>query len=108
MGRLDRKNRYYLADMLLAFLERDYPRIAQVHFDAGFVPAHHSPADFAQAFRSIGEPLFGRPLQEISFARLLGQLFRITEQYDMETQPQPHLLPTNMLIAEGEDRKSGV
>jgi ubiquinone biosynthesis protein len=105
MGRLDRKNRYYLADMLLAFLERNYPRIAQVHFDAGFVPAHHSPEDFAQACRSIGEPIFGRPLHEISFARLLGQLFRITEQFDMETQPQLLLLQKNMLMAEGVSRR---
>jgi ubiquinone biosynthesis protein len=105
MGRLDRKNRYYLADMLLAFLERDYPRIAKVHFDAGFVPAHHSPDDFAQACRSIGEPIFGRPLHEISFARLLGQLFRITEQFDMETQPQLLLLQKNMLMAEGVSRR---
>lgn len=105
MGRLDRKNRYYLADMLLAFLERDYPRIAQVHFDAGFVPAHHSPEDFAQACRSIGEPIFGRPLHEISFARLLGQLFQITEQFDMETQPQLLLLQKTMLVAEGVGRR---
>lgn len=105
MGRLDRKNRYYLADMLLAFLERDYPRIARVHFDAGFVPAHHSPEDFAQACRSIGEPIFGRPLHEISFARLLGHLFRITEQFDMETQPQLLLLQKNMLMAEGVSRR---
>ncbi len=105
MGRLDRKNRYYLADMLLAFLERDYPRIAQVHFDAGFVPAHHSMEDFAQACRSIGEPIFGRPLHQISFARLLGQLFRITEQFDMETQPQLLLLQKNMLMAEGVSRR---
>ena len=105
MGRLDRKNRYYLADMLLAFLERDYPRIAQVHFDAGFVPAHHSLEDFAQACRSIGEPIFGRPLHEISFARLLGQLFQITEQFDMETQPQLLLLQKNMLMAEGVSRR---
>ena len=105
MGRLDRKTRYYLADMLLAFLERDYRRIAEVHFDAGYVPAHHSLDDFAQACRSIGEPIFGRPLHEISFARLLGQLFRITEQFDMETQPQLLLLQKNMLMAEGVSRR---
>ncbi len=105
MGRLDRPTRYYLADMLLAFLERDYRRIAQVHFDAGYVPAHHSLDDFAQACRSIGEPIFGRPLHEISFARLLGQLFRVTEQFDMETQPQLLLLQKNMLMAEGVSRR---
>lgn len=105
MGRLDRRTRYYLADMLLAFLERDYRRIAEVHFDAGYVPAHHSMDDFAQACRSIGEPIFGRPLHEISFARLLGQLFRVTEQFDMETQPQLLLLQKNMLMAEGVSRR---
>jgi ubiquinone biosynthesis protein len=61
--------------------------------------------DFAQACRSIGEPIFGRPLHEISFARLLGQLFRVTEQFDMETQPQLLLLQKNMLMAEGVSRR---
>lgn len=105
MGRLDRRTRYYLADMLLAFLERDYRRVAEVQFDAGYVPPRHSLDDFAQACRSIGEPIFGRSLHEISFARLLGQLFRVSEQFDMETQPQLLLLQKNMLMAEGVSRR---
>jgi len=104
MGRLDRKTRYYLADMLLGFIERDYRRVAEVHFAAGYVPAHQSMENFAQACRSIGEPIFGRPLNEISFARVLGQLFQIAETFDMEVQPQLLLLQKNMLMAEGVSR----
>jgi ubiquinone biosynthesis protein len=105
MGRLDRKTRYYLADMLLAFIERDYRRVAEVHFAAGYVPAYQSLEGFAQACRSIGEPIFGRPLNEISFARVLGQLFQISETFDMEVQPQLLLLQKNMLMAEGVSRR---
>jgi ubiquinone biosynthesis protein len=105
MGRLDRKTRYYLADMLLAFIERDYRRVAEVHFAAGYVPQQQSLEHFAQACRSIGEPIFGRPLNEISFARLLGQLFAIAEVFDMEVQPQLLLLQKNMLMAEGVSRR---
>jgi len=105
MGRLDRKTRSYLADMLLAFLQRDYGRVADVHFQAGYVPAHKSREAFMQAARSIGEPLFGKPLEQISLARLLAQLFQITEQFEMETQPQLLLLQKTMLVAEGVSRK---
>jgi ubiquinone biosynthesis protein len=87
MGRLDRATRFYLADMLLGFLNRDYRRVAEIHFDAGYVPPHQSLDSFAQACRSIGEPIFGRPLQEISFARVLGQLFQLAEGFEMEVQP---------------------
>jgi len=105
MGRLDRRTRYYLSDMLLGFIERDYRRVAEVHFAAGYVPASQSPEVFAQACRSIGEPIFGRPLNEISFARVLGQLFQISETFDMEVQPQLLLLQKNMLMAEGVSRR---
>jgi ubiquinone biosynthesis protein len=101
MGRLDEKTRYYLADMLLAFLTGDYRRVAQVHFAAGYVPAHQSLEAFAQACRSIGEPILGRPLHEISLGRLLAQLFEVTEQFEMETQPQLLLLQKTMVLAEG-------
>ena len=69
MGRLDRQTRYYLADMLLGFLSGDYRRVAEVHFDAGYVPRRRSIDAFTQACRSIGEPILGRPLNEISIAR---------------------------------------
>jgi len=105
MGRLDRKSRYDLADMLLGFLERDYRRVAEIQFAAGFVPAHQSIDDFTQACRSIGEPIFGRPLAEISFARVLGQLLRLSENFEMEAQPQLLLLQKNMLMAEGVSRR---
>jgi len=105
MGRLDRKTRNYLADMLLAFLQRDYRRVADVHFEAGYVPAHKSRDAFTQACRSIGEPILGLPLEEISLARLLAQLFQVTEQFEMETQPQLLLLQKTMLVAEGVSRK---
>jgi ubiquinone biosynthesis protein len=104
MGRLDRRTRFYLADMLLAFLTRDYGRVADVHFEAGYVPAHQSRAWFAQACRAVGEPILGRPLHEISLGRLLAQLFQVTEQFEMETQPQLLLLQKTMVVAEGVGR----
>ncbi|MFY7959424.1 MAG: AarF/UbiB family protein, partial [Elsteraceae bacterium] len=88
MGRLDRQTRYFLADMLMAFLSGDYRKVAEVHFAAGYVPPDQSIEAFTQACRSIGEPLLGRPLQEISVGRLLAQLFEVTETFQMETQPQ--------------------
>ena len=105
MGRLDRRTRYYLADMLLAFLDRDYGRVADVHIAAGYVPAHQSRDNFAQACRSIGEPIFGQPLEKISFARMLAQLFQIGASFEMEVQPQLLLLQKNMLMAEGVSRR---
>jgi ubiquinone biosynthesis protein len=105
MGRLDVKTRHFLADMLIGFLTGDYRRVSEVHFRAGYVPAHKSVDAFAQACRSIGEPILGRPLSEISLAQLLAQLFRITEQFDMETQPQLLLLQKTMLVAEGVGRQ---
>jgi len=104
MGRLDRKTRHYLADMLLAFLLGDYRRVAEVHFEAGYVPPRQSHEAFAQACRSIGEPIFGRPIAEISLGRLLAQLFQVTEQFQMETQPQLLLLQKTMVLAEGVGR----
>ncbi len=104
MGRLDSDTRRYLAEMLLGFLSGDYGRVARVHFEAGYVPADQSEASFTQACRSIGEPLLGRPLNEISLGHLLAQLFRITETFAMETQPQLLLLQKTMLLAEGVGR----
>lgn len=104
MSRLDRNTRYYLADMLIGFLSGDYRRVAEVHFAAGYVPPRHSIGAFTQACRSIGEPIMGRPLNEISLARLLAQLFQVTEQFDMETQPQLLLLQKTMVLAEGVGR----
>ncbi len=105
MGRLDRETRYFLGDMLLATLSRDYRKLAQVHVDAGFLPPGQSQELFAQALRSVCEPIFGRPLQRISFARLLGQLLSLTESFSMPVQPQLVLLQKNMLMAEGVSRQ---
>jgi ubiquinone biosynthesis protein len=105
MGRLDRKTRHYLAEMLTGFLAGDYHAVAQVHFDAGYVPAAKSVDAFAQACRAIGEPIRNRPLNEISLARLLAQLFQVTAAFEMETQPQLLLLQKSMLLAEGVGRR---
>ena len=101
MGRLDRRDRRYVAELLLAFLTADYRRAAEGHIEAGYVPATKSVETFAQACRSIGEPIFGRPSSEISVGRLLAQLFQITQTFAMETQPQLLLLQKTMVVVEG-------
>jgi ubiquinone biosynthesis protein len=105
MGRLSKRTRYFLADMLLAFLQRDYAKVAEVYVDAGYLPPAKSVEDFTLALRSIGEPIHGRPLQHISFARVLGQLFSVAENFQMEVQPELLLLQKNMLMAEGVSRR---
>ena len=101
MGRLSPKDRRFLAEILHGFINRDYARVAQVHFDAGYVPHTHPVSTFAQALRAIGEPLMDKEAEEISMARLLGQLFRVTEQFDMQAQPQLLLLQKTMVVVEG-------
>ena len=101
MGRLDTESRRYVAEMLLAFLSGDYRRVAQVHFDAGYVPADKSVDAFAQVCRSIGKSVFDRPAQEVSMASLLARLFQVTESFDMTTQPQLLLLQKTMVVVEG-------
>jgi ubiquinone biosynthesis protein len=105
MGRLSRRTRYFLADMLLAFLQRDYAKVAEVYVDAGYLPPSKSVDDFTLALRSIGEPIHGRPLHYISFGRVLGQLFGVAESFEMEVQPELLLLQKNMLMAEGVSRR---
>ncbi len=101
MGRVDQTTRRYLGEMLLGFVTGNYRRVAEIHFEAGWVPADKSVDAFTQACRSIAEPILGKPIQEISIAGLLGQLFAITEQFSMEAQPQLLLLQKSMLLAEG-------
>ena len=101
MGRLDRRTRLYVAEMLLAFLTGDYRRAAEVHFEAGYVPRDQSVDAFAQACRSIAEPIFDRPPAEVSMAKLFAQLFGITESFNMRTQPQLLLLQKTMVVVEG-------
>ncbi|MFZ4805846.1 MAG: 2-polyprenylphenol 6-hydroxylase [Hyphomicrobiaceae bacterium] len=101
MGRLTPKERRFLAEILHGLITRDYYRAAKVHFEAGYVPAHHPVEVFAQAMRAIGEPIHGRPANEISMADLLGQLFAYTEVFDMETRTELILLQKSMVIVEG-------
>ncbi|WP_425068587.1 2-polyprenylphenol 6-hydroxylase [Reyranella sp.] len=101
MGRVDSDTRGYLAELLVAFLRRDYRAVAEVQFRAGYVPPDQSVETFAQACRSIGEPIFGKPSHQISIARLLAQMLRVTEQFEMTVQPQLLLLQKTMLMAEG-------
>jgi ubiquinone biosynthesis protein len=104
MGRLGMKERRFLAEILYGFLNRNYARVAEVHFEAGYVPRKHSVAQFAQALRAIGEPIMDRPASEISMAQLLGQLFQYTEVFDMETRPELLLLQKTMVVVEGVGR----
>jgi ubiquinone biosynthesis protein len=101
MGRLDRPTRVFMAEMLGAFIAGDYRRAAEVHFEAGYVPPHKSVDLFAQACRSIGAPIRGKPVSEISIGRLLAQLFQITKTFDMETRTELLLLQKTMVTVEG-------
>jgi ubiquinone biosynthesis protein len=101
VGRLGTMERRFLAEILHGLITRDYRRAAQVHFDAGYVPAHHQVDVFAQAMRAIGEPIHGRTAEEISMADLLGQLFAYTDVFDMETRPELIMLQKSMVIVEG-------
>ncbi len=105
MGRLDKKNRKYLADILYGFIRRDYKKVAEVHFIAGLVSKEFSKEDFAQSLRSIGEPIFGQSAKNISGGKLLNQLFENTEKFNMQTQIQLLLLQKTMVVVEGVARK---
>lgn len=104
MGRIGKREQRFLAEILYGFIRRDYDRIAALHIEIGYVPATHAIADFAQALRAIGEPLVGRAADEISMARVLGQLLDVTELFDMETRPELVLLQKNMVLVEGTAR----
>ena len=101
VGRLGRKERRFLAEILFGFITRDYQRVADVHFEAGYVPGHHDHASFAQAIRAIGEPIHGQPADTISMAKLLTLLFEVTELFDMETRPELLMLQKTMVVVEG-------
>jgi ubiquinone biosynthesis protein len=101
MGRLGAKERRFLAEILLGFITRNYRRVAEVHFEAGYVPSHHSVENFAQAIRAIGEPIHNRTAEEISMARLLTLLLEVTGLFDMRTRPELILLQKTMVVVEG-------
>ena len=105
VGRLGPGERRYLAEILWGFLRRDYARVSQVHFDAGYVPLHHDKAAFAQALRAVGEPVFGLKARDVSMGRLLAQLFQITALFDMRLRPELVLLQKTMVTVEGVARR---
>ena len=104
MGRLGPKERRFLAEILYGFITRDYARVAQVHFDAGYVPPTHRVEDFAQAIRAIGEPIHSRTADQISMAKLLTLLFEITGLFDMATRTELVMLQKTMVVVEGVGR----
>ena len=101
MGRLDRRARIYLAEILYGLITGNYARVAEIHFEAGYVPAHHDIRAFATALRAVGEPIRGRSARDISVAGLLDGLFAITRQFDMGVQPHLLLLQKTMVMVEG-------
>jgi ubiquinone biosynthesis protein len=101
MGRLGPKERRFLAEILYGFITRNYRRTAEVHFEAGYVPPHHSVESFAQAIRAIGEPIHNRTAAEISMAKLLMLLFEVTGLFDMRTRPELLMLQKTMVVVEG-------
>jgi ubiquinone biosynthesis protein len=101
MGRIGLKERRFLAEILFGFITRNYLRVAEVHFEAGYVPGHHAIADFAQAIRAVGEPIHQRRADEISMAKLLTLLFEVTELFDMKTRPELVMLQKTMVVVEG-------
>jgi len=101
MGRLTPKERRFLAEILYGFITRNYIRTAEVHFEAGYVPPHHSVESFAQAIRAIGEPIHNKSASEISMAKLLTLLFEVTGLFDMKTRPELLLLQKTMVVVEG-------
>jgi ubiquinone biosynthesis protein len=104
MGRIGLKERRFLAEILLGFITRDYLKVAQVHFEAGYVPGHHSVEEFAQAIRAVGEPIFDRRADQISMAKLLTLLFEITGIFDMRTRTELIMLQRTMVVVEGVGR----
>ena len=101
MGRLDMADRRNIAQMMFGFLTNDYAKVADTFFAAGFLPEDEDRAAFTQACRAIGQPIVGLPLAEISFGRLLGQVFAMAERFHMRTQPQLLLLQKTIVVAEG-------
>ncbi len=101
MGRIDSYTRRVYADILLGFIEGDYHRVAEAHFDAGYVPADRDLQNFSLALRSVGEPILGMDASQISMARLLGRLFEVTEEFGMATRTELILLQRTMVVVEG-------
>jgi ubiquinone biosynthesis protein len=101
MGRINRQARVWLAEILYGLITGNYDRVAQIHFEAQYVPSHHDVAEFATALRAVGEPIRGLPVKDISVGRMLEALFAITRDFEMPTQPHLLLLQKTMVMEEG-------
>ncbi len=101
MGRVDRRARVWLAEILYGLITGNYRRVAEIHFEAQYVPSHHNVEEFATALRAAGEPIRGLPVKDISVGRMLESLFAITRDFDMPTQPHLLLLQKSMVMNEG-------
>ena len=101
MGRIDRRARLWLAEILYGLITGNYRRVAEIHFEAQYVPGHHNVAEFATALRAVGEPIRGLPVKEISIGKMLDGLFTITRDFEMPTQPHLLLLQKTMVMEEG-------
>jgi ubiquinone biosynthesis protein len=101
MGRIDEYTRRVYAEILMGFIRKDYRRVAEVHFEAGYVPPDRDIDEFARALRAVGEPIFGMDASRISMARLLAYLFEVTERFGMETRTELILLQRTMVVVEG-------
>ncbi len=101
MGRIDRRARQWLAEILYGLITGNYRRVAEIHFEAQYVPSYHSVEEFATALRAVGEPMRGKPVSELSVGAMLDGLFAITRDFDMQTQPHLLLLQKTMVMVEG-------
>src|SRR6185436_13561912 len=101
MGRVDRQARIWLAEILYGLLTGNYRRVAEIHFEAQYVPPHHSIEEFATALRAVGEPMRGMAAKDVSLGHMLDGLFKITRDFDMPTQPHLLLLQKTMVMEEG-------
>ena len=104
MGEIDEYTRRVYAEILYGFIQRDYHRVARVHFEAGYVPPDRNMAQFARALRAVGEPIFGADASRISMANLLAYLFEVTERFGMATRTELILLQRTMVVVEGVTR----
>lgn len=101
MGRIDRRARVWLAEILYGLITGNYRRVAEIHFEAGYVPPHHNVGEFATALRAVGEPMRGLAVKDMSVGNMLDGLFNITRDFDMKTQPHLLLLQKTMVMVEG-------
>jgi ubiquinone biosynthesis protein len=101
MGRIDRQARFWLAEILYGLTTGNYKRVAEIHFEAQYVPSYHNVDEFATALRAVGEPTRGKPVSELSVGQMLDSLFAITRDFDMQTQPHLLLLQKTMVMVEG-------